>query len=130
MKSLSCVHLLATPQTIACQAPPSMRFFRKEYRSGLPCRQILYCMSHQGIPLQGKIVSISIFDGRNWGTEKLSGLSKLIPSGDSHVSLFQISPFPLYPKYKDLVIFGPLSLVRKSRSFGGRKFHSGPGFVT
>ena len=60
----------------------------------------------------------------------LSGVSKLIPSGDSHVSLFQLSPFPLYTKYKDLVIFGPLSLVRKSRSFGGRKFHPSPGSVT
>ena len=58
-------------------------------------------MSHQGIPLQGKIVAIPIFDGRIWGTEMLSGLPKLIPSGASHVSLFQFSPFPLYPKYKE-----------------------------
>ena len=56
----------ATPWTVACQAPLFMGFSRQEYRvgccsflqglfltqgsnSGLPhCRQILYCLSHQG----------------------------------------------------------------------------------
>ena len=33
--SLSCVQLLATPQTVACQAPLTMGFFRQEYQSGL-----------------------------------------------------------------------------------------------
>ena len=32
-----CVHLFATPWTIALQAPLSMRFSRQEYWSGLPC---------------------------------------------------------------------------------------------
>ena len=45
---------LVTPWTVACQAPLSMRFSRQEYWSGLsfpsPCRQILYCLSHQGSP--------------------------------------------------------------------------------
>ena len=36
MKSLSCVRLLATPQTVAYQAPLSMGFSRQEYWSGVP----------------------------------------------------------------------------------------------
>ena len=35
-KSLSPVRLFATPWCVACQAPPSMGFSRKEYWSGLP----------------------------------------------------------------------------------------------
>ena len=35
-QSLRCVRLFATLWTVACQAPPSMRFSRKEYWSGLP----------------------------------------------------------------------------------------------
>ena len=30
------VRLFATPWTVACQAPPSIGFFKHEYRSGLP----------------------------------------------------------------------------------------------
>ena len=37
VKSLSCVWLFVTPWTIACQAPLSMRFYRQEYWSALPC---------------------------------------------------------------------------------------------
>ena len=36
MKSLSCVQLFATPQTVVYQAPPSMGFPRQEYWSGFP----------------------------------------------------------------------------------------------
>ena len=36
VKLLSHVRLFATPWTIAYQAPPSMRFSRQEYWSGLP----------------------------------------------------------------------------------------------
>ena len=36
IKSLSCVQLLATPWTAAYQVPPSMRFSRQEYWSGVP----------------------------------------------------------------------------------------------
>ena len=36
VKSLTCVRLFATPQTIAYQVPPSMGFSRQEYWSGLP----------------------------------------------------------------------------------------------
>ena len=35
-KFLSCVRLLATPWTVAHQAPPSMGFSRQEYWSGVP----------------------------------------------------------------------------------------------
>ena len=34
---LSNVRLFATPWTVACQAPLSMRFSKQEYWSGLPC---------------------------------------------------------------------------------------------
>ena len=34
--SLSCVQLSATPWTVACQAPLSMKFSRQEYWNGLP----------------------------------------------------------------------------------------------
>ena len=33
---LSCANCFATTQTVACQAPLSMTFFRQEYWSGLP----------------------------------------------------------------------------------------------
>ena len=36
LKSLSCVQLLATPRTAACQALPSTGFSRQEYWSGVP----------------------------------------------------------------------------------------------
>ena len=36
VKSLSRVRRFATPWTVAYQAPPSMRFSRQEYWSGLP----------------------------------------------------------------------------------------------
>ena len=67
LKLLSCVRLLATPWTVARQAPLSMEFSRQESWSGLPCpspgilptqglnpglphcRQILCCWSCSGI---------------------------------------------------------------------------------
>ena len=36
LKSFSHVRLLATPWTVAHQAPPSMEFSRQDYWSGLP----------------------------------------------------------------------------------------------
>ena len=63
---------LCNPMDYNCQAPLSMGFSRQEYGMGchlllqgifltqglnpglLHCRQILYCLSHQGNPLQGK----------------------------------------------------------------------------
>ena len=63
-QSLSCIQLFATPWTATRHPSLFMRFFRQEYWSGLPfpapgdlpdpgiphCRQILYCLSHQGSP--------------------------------------------------------------------------------
>ena len=37
VKSLSCVRLVATPWTVALQAPPSMGFSRQQYWSGCHC---------------------------------------------------------------------------------------------
>ena len=37
LSRFSCVWFLATPWTVACQAILSMRVFRQEYWSGLPC---------------------------------------------------------------------------------------------
>ena len=37
VKSPSCVWLIVTPWTVACQAPLSLGFSRQEYWSGLPC---------------------------------------------------------------------------------------------
>ena len=69
VKSLSCVGLFVTSQTVAYQVPLSMGFSRQEYWSGLPfpspgdlpnpgiepClphgRQMLYHLSHQGSPI-------------------------------------------------------------------------------
>ena len=87
----------ATPWTVACQAPLSMRFSRQEYWSGLPfpspgdlpdpgikpghCRQILYCLSHQGsrygperlAQFRGSLVCSDLFSrDRKKGLEKIS----------------------------------------------------------
>ena len=59
VKSFSRVRLLATPWTVAYQAPPSRGFSRQEHWSGLPfpspgdipaLQQVLYHLSHQGSP--------------------------------------------------------------------------------
>ena len=42
VKSLSPVWLLATPQTAAYQAPPSMGFSRQEYWNGVPLPSLVY----------------------------------------------------------------------------------------
>ena len=73
---VSSVRLFTILQTVAHQAPLSMEFSRQEYWSGLPCppsgdlpnpgielslprcRQILYCLSHQGGPRILKWVAI------------------------------------------------------------------------
>ena len=55
VKFLSCVRLLATPWTAACQAPPSMGFFsRQEYWSGLPLSSPIH-------HIPGHKISMNIF---------------------------------------------------------------------
>ena len=50
VKLLSCVQLLATPWTAACQARSSMGFSRQEYWSGVPLSSPIYI----GISLKSK----------------------------------------------------------------------------
>ena len=75
---------LATPHSVACQAPLSMGFSRQDCWSGLPfpstgnlpnpgllhCRRILYHLSHQGSPRILEWVTISFSRGssllRDW----------------------------------------------------------------
>ena len=47
VKSLSRVRLFATPWTAAYQAPPSMRFSRQEYWSGMPLPSPLFLLADQ-----------------------------------------------------------------------------------
>ena len=84
-----CAHSLsrsdsATPWAVAHQAPVSMEFSRQEYWSGLPCpppgvfptqgsnpgiphcRQILYCLSHQGSPWILEWVAYPFSKGSSW----------------------------------------------------------------
>ena len=46
---LSCVWLLATPWTVAHQAPPFMGFPRQECWSGVPLPSLLYVLGHPKI---------------------------------------------------------------------------------
>ena len=55
VKSLSCVWPSVTPWTAAFQAPPSMRFSRQEYWSGVPSPSPLKGLSHHD--LEGKAVA-------------------------------------------------------------------------
>ena len=55
MKSLSCVRLSATPWTAVHQAPPSMRFSRREYWSGLPLLSAL-----SPLPLSNFVVVVVV----------------------------------------------------------------------
>ena len=51
VKSLSRVRLLATPWTVAYQAPPSMEISRQEYWSGLPLPSLIFvCIWYLLIP--------------------------------------------------------------------------------
>ena len=54
VKSLSRVRLLATPWTVAYQAPPSMGFSRQEYWSGVPFYSLFLCKNPTPVPLPGK----------------------------------------------------------------------------
>ena len=54
VKSLSRVRFLVTPWTAAYQAPPSMRFSRQEYWSGLPLPSPIH--THRHIYIQWNIM--------------------------------------------------------------------------
>ena len=56
MTSLSHVRLLATPQTAAYKAPPSMGFAKQEYWSGLPLPSPLLIRNSQFIPLPSPLL--------------------------------------------------------------------------
>ena len=58
---LSCVQLLATPWTVAYQAPPSMGFSRQEYWSGVPLPS-----PYLGLNLVKDIKTYSWKTVRNW----------------------------------------------------------------
>ena len=100
VKSLNHGWLFETPWTVAYQVPPSMEFSRKEYwilqvfpthrlnLGLLHCRQMLYCLSHQG-----RLLFLM-----HWTFLNVSGiLTRSIPllakntdmwsSGTSHVAL-------------------------------------------
>ena len=55
VKSLSHVWLFATPRTAAYQAPPSMRFSRREYWSGVP---LLICLQISWIENREKTLNL------------------------------------------------------------------------
>ena len=60
VKALSCVRLLATPWTVAYQAPLSMGFSRQEYWSGVPLPSPEYCYEKGLIPLLCLSISPSL----------------------------------------------------------------------
>ena len=61
--SLSCVRIVLTPWTVACQAPPSLGFSRKEYWSGGPFP------SPRDLPGPGIKTASSCIAGRFFTTE-------------------------------------------------------------
>ena len=75
VKSLSHVQLLATPWTVAYQAPPSMGFSRQEYWSGVPLSGIDICLLMYGLYLS-----------LNWGLHKNMELMDVPPQCPQHCS--------------------------------------------
>ena len=60
VKSLSRVWLLATPWTAAHQAPPSMRFSRQEYWSGVPLPSPKVSIEHNNLYVLKIAVSVQL----------------------------------------------------------------------
>ena len=86
--SRSVVSNSATPWTAAYKAPPSMGFSRQGYWNGLPfpspedlpdlgtehCRQMCYCLSHQGSPWRRKWQPTPVFlPEKSHGQRSLAG---------------------------------------------------------
>ena len=114
VKSLSCVQLFATPQTVAYQFPPSMGFSRQEYWNGLPFpspRDLSYPGIQPGSPtLQadallseppGKLVCFGVaspncsnFTSAAWGQLEMAKLSVqgALNSNQAHIGLIINSP--------------------------------------
>ena len=65
VKSLSCVLLVSTPWTAAHQAPPSMGFSRREYRSGLLSPSLIHwIMCHQNPYVEALTLSVNVFEDK------------------------------------------------------------------
>ena len=70
VKSLSRVRLLATPWTAAHQAPPSMRFSRQEYWSGVWKEQQDFLIGKDGV--KGKMPwMVGVTEALQWRTENV-----------------------------------------------------------
>ena len=66
MKSLNRVQLFATPGTLACQAPPSMGFSRKEYWSRLPFPSLEHLPNPVISPWSPTLQADSFFSESPW----------------------------------------------------------------
>ena len=73
VKLLSRVRLFATPRTVACQAPLSMGFFRREYWSGLPFPS-LEDLPHPGIEPGSPALKADSLPSELWGKPPVSRL--------------------------------------------------------
>ena len=76
VKSLSHARLLATPWTGAYQAPPSMRFSRQEYWSGVPLPSPNWSIE-TSIKLNYQQLKLSMINKKN-NRMRVSGTAKLI----------------------------------------------------
>ena len=91
VKSLSRVQLLATPWTVAYQAPPSMGFPRQACWSGLPLPSPESFLRSQFFPLGGQSIGASAsaltlpMNIRDWFLLGLTGLISLLSKGLSRV---------------------------------------------
>ena len=83
VKSLNRVRLLATPWTVAHQAPPSMGFSRQEYWSGVPGKVAQLCPTLWPYGLYSPWNSL----GQNTGVGSLSLLQGIFPTQGSNPSL-------------------------------------------
>ena len=80
VKLLSGVWPSATPWTAAFQAPPSMRFFRQEYWSGLPLSSLLAALLH-GKYMGGKWKQRQIFF--SWAPKSLWTMTAAVKLKDT-----------------------------------------------
>ena len=92
VKLLSCVRLFATPGTIACQAPLSMRFSKQEYWRGLPFPSPGDLLN-PGIKPRSPALQADSFPAeppgkpKNIGVGSLSLLQRIFPTQESNWGL-------------------------------------------